>query len=342
MEKLSIFAVEKAIDCGLPSSAAAPHVVQSLPPHPERRTSEIPSVPRHRSPLVWWHVLSLDAPTVAGLWCWFFAASFHVKLHWFAIATIVLGTWCVYVADRLLDGWRVSDVTLLRERHWFYLRHRRFFGIAWLAATILLGYLILLRLRPAIRIDDVLLCVTGVGYFLVIHGLRRGGFRRGLARWFSKELAVGFLFALATAVPALALLRNSYPGRYGILLAAALAFGAGCWLNCVAIQVWEDDRERVPGNASLFRHMSNARSYALTGHVGNHLKAFAGIVAVSTACVTVIFLKTPAWPVFAAVTLSAGIFLWLIHYSGRFRVLHLRIAADAALLTPLLFLYFVR
>ena len=74
---------------------------------------------------VWWHLLSLDAPTVAVVWCWFFAAAFRVSLPPTALVTLALGTWCVYVADRLLDGWRSVDMTDLRDRHWFYLRHRK-------------------------------------------------------------------------------------------------------------------------------------------------------------------------------------------------------------------------
>ena len=114
---------------------------------------------------VWWHLLSLDAPTVAVVWCWFFAAAFGVSLPSTALVTLALGTWCVYVADRLLDGWRSVDMTDLRDRHWFYLRHRKPFVIAWIAAAAPLAYLILFRVQPAVRTDDIVLCLIGIGYF---------------------------------------------------------------------------------------------------------------------------------------------------------------------------------
>ncbi|MHB8303183.1 MAG: hypothetical protein ACYDC6_10165 [Acidobacteriaceae bacterium] len=281
-----------------------------------------PTRHRGRSPLVWWHLLSLDAPTIAVLWCWFFAAAFGIAFRWVVLPTLALGTWCVYVADRLLDGLRTADRTTLRERHWFYLRHRRFFTTAWIVAAAPLAYLLLMRVPGAVRTDDIALALIGATYFLLIHGPQP---RR--ARWFPKELAVGLLFAIATAIPAWARI----PADRGTLAAAIVAFGAACWLNCVAIQIWED--------AESSREF---RTGGLTRWLGQHLLAFAGVVGAAGLALTFLAARTPAWPLFAAVTLSALLFFILIRQSHRFSVLALRIAADAALLTPLLFLARVR
>ena len=303
------------------------------------RESIAPSTPGH-APWVWWHLLSMDAPTVAVLWCWFFAAAFGITFRWMVLPTLALGTWCVYIGDRLLDGLLSTETMILRDRHWFYVRHRRFFTGAWLLAAIPLIYLILTRVQRAVRNDDFLLGLIGASYFLVVHG-----FRRGLGRWFPKELAVGFLFAIATAVPAWA--RTGAGADHELLGAAVLAFGAVCWLNCVCIQVWEDAeaeqelaheilRSRPYGSG--FQARRSHASSGLTPWLGQHLTQFAALLAAASFAVAGLTASTPAWPLFLSVALSSSLFILLIRWRAKFSVLTLRIAADAALLTPVLFL----
>lgn len=300
---------------------------------------------------VWWHLFSLDAPTVAVVWCWFFGAVLGLHFSWVTLPTLALGTWCVYVADRLLDGWLSTDTATFRDRHWFYLRHRRPFVIAWLVAAIPLAYLIFFRAQPLIRTDDIILCLIGVAYFLLIHGRssptagsRRKSALRIFPNWFPKELAVGFLFAVATAVPAWARVtaERSLSMNCFFLIAAVFTFGAACWLNCVAIQVWEDaeaNREIVHTIlAGRSQQGSTTHPRGLTEFLGEHLTIFAvtiGVVSLGLAAITA---KNHFYPLFVSVTLSAVLFLALIRHSHRFNSLSLRIAADAALLTPLLFL----
>ena len=289
---------------------------------------------------VWWHLLSLDAPTVAVVWCWYFAAAFGVSLPPTALVTLALGTWCVYVADRLLDGWRSVDMTDLRDRHWFYLRHRKPFVIAWIAATIPLAYLVMFRVQPAVRTGDIVLCLIGIGYFLLIH-------HRSEDDRFSKELFVGFLFSIATAVPTWTRLHE---GR-GLLLTGIFTFGAACWLNCVAIQTWEDAEARREGVQNHFtaartrelRVQSNRVHHrALTDFLGNHLTVFALVIGMLALSLTCLPAGRAIWPLFIAVAASSLVFLALIHRTVRFSALSLRILADGALLTPLLFLLHLR
>ena len=68
---------------------------------------------------VHWHLLSLDAPTVAALWCWSFARVAHIDLPGEAPLLLALGTWLVYVADRILDGLDRAKHAHMRERHHF-------------------------------------------------------------------------------------------------------------------------------------------------------------------------------------------------------------------------------
>ncbi len=298
---------------------------------------------------MWWHFFSLDAPTVAVVWCWFFGTVFGLNFSWVTLPTLALGTWCVYVADRLLDGWRSTETAAMRDRHWFYLRHRRQFLIAWFVAAIPLAYLIFFQAQPPVRTDDIMLCLIGLGYFLLIHGR---SFKKGGARLFPycfpKELAVGFLFAVATAVPVWARVtaERSLPMDRSLLIAAIFTFGAVCWLNCVAIQVWEDaEANREVIHAILASHRQSGSTTGprgLTVFLGRHLAVFAigvGAISLTLAAITA---RSHLSPLFASVAFSAALFLGLIRYSHRFSALTLRIAADAALLTPLLFLLRVR
>ncbi len=301
------------------------------------RTSTAPGL-ASPAPWLWWHLLSLDAPTVAVVWCWFFGACFGLHFSWATLSTLALGTWTVYVADRLLDGWRSIDTFTLRDRHWFYLRHRKPFLIAWGFAAVPLAYMILLRVQPAVRIDDIVLCLAGIAYFLFIHGRLSVSSR---SRFFPKELAVGFLFAIATAVPAWARLHTDR----NLLLAAVLTFGAACWLNCVAIQTWEDAEaaQEIVHTILSATPLDPAppRPHGLTELLGQHLAAFAiAVCTLSLALATAV--GGDVRPLFVSVAISALLFFALIRYSHHFSALSLRIAADAALLTPLLFLLRVR
>lgn len=297
---------------------------------------------------VWWHLLSLDAPTVAVVWGWFFGAVFQVKLPWVTLPTLALGTWCVYVADRLLDGWRGADMAALRDRHWFTLRHRKSFLLAWVLAAAPLAYLIFFRVAPRVRADDILLCGIGIAYFLLVHsGASSGIGLRRLSTWFPKELAVGFLFAIATAVPTAA--RIFFPARqlgHTLLLSGAIfAFGAVCWLNCVAIQTWED-HER--GSEVIHAILSGPQSdpetsgHGWTRFLGRRLAVFSGFVCALSLAAALATMESRAGLLFFAIVLSAAIFLVLTRLSHRVSVLTLRIAADAALLTPLLFVLALR
>ena len=267
----------------------------------------------------WWHLLSLDAATVAALWCLAFARATGVHLPLLAPLLLFAGTWLIYVADRILDG--LHPHTVLRKRHYFYARHRSAFLPAAAIVSCILAWLILTRMQPSVRREDTLLFAAALVYFALVH-LRRA------EHWLPKEMAVGVIFAAATAVPAFARLG---PPRLR-LLAPVLLFAALCWLNCVAIESWERGLRSSGRQQSSPPHVS-------TRWVARHLRAVA-------ACLALAAILTPAAvPVRLALSLpvaaSACALFLLDAASPRLSPLHLRIAADAALLTPLPLLLFL-
>ena len=87
------------------SPAARPTL--SLVPKPELS-------PRH-SPLALWHLLSLDAPSVATVWTIAIAHAAGVDLPWTSAAAMFIAVWILYAADRLLDARLLEDVLVVEE-----------------------------------------------------------------------------------------------------------------------------------------------------------------------------------------------------------------------------------
>ena len=104
------------------------------------------------SPLALWHLLSLDAPTVAALWTLFVARSVHLMLPWTAPAAMFLAVWMIYAADRLLDArglasgsWQTGKLEtgpVLEARHHFHDRQRSGFFSGITIASVALAALL--------------------------------------------------------------------------------------------------------------------------------------------------------------------------------------------------------
>jgi hypothetical protein len=245
---------------------------------------------------------------VAALWCWAFGRAARLWLApWLPVA-LALGTWLFYVADRLLDA-RLSPESTLQERHRFHHRHRRWFlGVA---APVALALALLVARMPRSLIADY--CVLGALSLLYLGLVHLPARARGKSlRYFPKELVVALLFAAASALPAWDEARRRAMGmpRHHPLLLLCPIFAALCWLNCVAIEDWEQHRRgwRIQWLALLTIAASSAALFEL--------------------------MNRPARGLAVAAILSAAIFLALdrsrLTSTGR------RIAADLALLTPLI------
>ncbi len=281
----------------------------------ERRRAKLLGVP------IYWHFLSLDAPTIAVLWAWNFARSAQLHAHVSAISVLGIGTWLIYVADRLLDAQSAHRSLLennLRDRHFFHACHRRTFLIAAMAA--ILSLLLLIGIMPPVaRFEDAVLFAVSMVYFAIVHL----PFVR-IPRSFPREFAVGILFACATAVPAW----SQPESNHAMLLPSIMLFAGLCCLNCLAIEIWER-----PAGPS---HQFTIPSFAL---------------CVAAASATVILARHGSGParVAASALASALLILALDLFYRRFTdrtpghedsagfLLAMRIAADAALLTPVFF-----
>jgi hypothetical protein len=270
-------------------------------------------------PLALWHLLSLDAPTVAALWTWFIAYTNHIHLPFSSILAMAFAVWMLYAADRLMDARLLENGSLrhddLEARHYFHHRHRFAFLCGILLASIALSILLPQLDSSAIHLYLILGGFV-FGYFILIHASSIVATGRNAAPRIPKEIAVGLFFAAAIFIPTVARM----PNLRLMLLPSALLFAALCSLNCLFIYAWEHS---IPANA----HWITARAISNL-HLLTALFIAAGIL---------LGLAIPsAIPCSLASVAGATALLLLDRIRPRLSCLTLRASADAALLTPLL------
>ena len=287
------------------------------------RRSEAATVPFW----LWPTILSLDAPTIAIVWLALFAATFRVRPGWPVLTALGLWVWLIYVADRILDSLSEPPPSDEVPRHRFYRYHRRSvlicaFAVAVIAAIISFGWI-----QPAIRRDAIGLAILVGIYFAVTHLARPKG-----DRFWPKELLVAVLFAAGVCLPVWSLLG---PQRLSLIV-SFIFLVAVFWINTLAIECWESAPDRVSR-----RHLRSGISRALalrlapTGVGVTILAILAGVVGKFGAL-------PGAAPIYFAIAFSAHFLTILEMNGGRLSGPARRVLADAALLTPVLFLWSAR
>lgn len=270
-----------------------------------------------------WHLLSLDAPTVAVVWFFFVKRSSGQAFGLVTPAALYLAVWILYAADRLLDaqplGWpagagpaRLDDLEL---RHQFHYRHRSaFLALLGLASAVLV--FTLTRLPTAILAAESLLGLVLLPWLLKIH-------RSSLPRSLPKEFPVGLFFAASISIPILV----QSPALWPALFPGAALFAGVCTLNCLFLYAWEHPSDRT-------------RAHAATRWAVERLPALALGQLLTATAAAVLFplfsssgLRAVPW----ACAFSTALLLFLHKYRGRVEALRLRALADLVLLTPLLF-----
>jgi hypothetical protein len=276
-------------------------------------------LPKRPNPLDLWHLLSLDAPTVAALWTWFIASTNHIHLPASSIAAMFIAVWTLYASDRLLDARLLSlhplDTGTLEARHYFHHRQRSAFIAGVLLASIALAILLPHLTPEAIRLYLILGGFV-FAYFILIHVTQS-------AHRLPKEFAVGICFAAATFIPTVA----RQPHLRLSLIPPAALFAALCSLNCLFIFAWEHDSKHTI-------------THPITSAALRYLPQFATTLTIAGLGLCFLDRRTP-WHIAAACTVSLVLLQLLHHYRRQIPAVTLRAAADLALTTPLLFLPFL-
>ena len=266
-----------------------------------------------------WHLSSLDAPSVAVVWALAFASIARVHLQIWVLLLVALGTWTVYVGDRLLDSRRAiraHELDTLRERHFFHWRYRSILLPLAFCSAAAVAILIVQRMPTVIRHRNSVLAAAALMYFSGVHSSAR--IPRWLRRMASKELLVGVLFTAGCLSPAVWGMRS--PGNSVLLawplLLCGIYFAALAWCNCSAIECWESNHRRW--NADF-----TAGSLAIAG---------------SAIALALSFGHLQAAQLVLAGALSCFLLLMLDGWRMRVSALTLRALADVVLLTPVLLL----
>lgn len=306
-----------------------------------------------QTPLVLWHLLSLDAPTIATLWTWFLARANHIHLPAASLAAMFLAVWTLYAADRLLDARLLNDNPLeastLEPRHLFHHRYRTAFLIAITAASALLAAILPSLYPPAMRLYLILATLLSA-YFILIHVALT-------THRLPKELAVGIFFAAATFIPTIA--RN--PALRLPLLPSALLFANLASLNCLFIYAWEhepntthpnpahpDPAHPDPADPDHLHpdsfdpdHLHRDTAHPTTTFALRYKSLLLATVAITGATLALLQ-RTAPWQIPTACTLAALLLLILHALRHKIPATPLRAAADLALATPLLLMPLLR
>jgi hypothetical protein len=185
-------------------------------------------------------------------------------------------------------------------RHEFYRRHWRTVLPIWSAVLAFSGWLAWTRLSSSLFQQGVVVLAMVAVYFGAVH-LTPAALRQA---W-PKEAAVAVLFALGASLAAWNQIRSAED------VETILLFSCLCWINCVAIEQWEGQK---------------AGGWPID------------MAAIGVAMAALILLHQHRPVLSAAETASALAFVFLDRARNRFTADALRVLADVALLSPILFL----
>jgi hypothetical protein len=255
-------------------------------------------------------VLSLDAAAVAVCWQWLFAKSFQVAITPAILFVTGACVWMIYAADHLLD---VRSGTLCTARHRFMARHRGGFLIA--AAVVFTSAAVASTRFPFSLWRGAVELTFIVGVYLAL--VHRGGEK--VRRYWPKEFAIGAVFAAGSTIATWS--SGATPVR---VWPSVALFAASCTLNCCAVDYWEWQTNRV-----LLRYPHRA-----TRWVARRFVPYA--ISIVTGGALLLFFAPNAVVVAA---MASAVLLMVV--GARRKSLSpelVRLLADAALLTPVLFL----
>lgn len=234
---------------------------------------------------------------------------------------LCLATWLCYVGDRTQDARSAREDSELRARHRFYGRwwrtQRSSLVVLVSLATIACAATGLFGLSLPLFVDYVALTLASLLYFAWVHSGRERN-----ARIVAKEAAVAIIFALGCILPAWSAASNFLRSQ---LVPAGVLFALLCWLNCVAIERWEG------------RGIVGLRAHPSTRWAARHLNGLLIASALTAAALAgwrhAVGRPTALAPYLAcAFLLLAALERWRVRLS----IDSLRIFADVALLTPLI------
>lgn len=186
----------------------------------------------------WWlwpNLLGLDAVMVAVTWQLFLTREAEVPLPATTLLTLATTVWAIYLFDRWSDV--QSKPIEATDRHQFAWHHRRAFLIGIVLNLLFAGFLTV-NFLPASHLRIGLVLASGCAVYLL--AVACGRFPAGWPG--ARELVVGTLFALGSAIPLLA----EGPRLPADWCLGILVFAGLCTGNGILIHRWEHPDSAQP------------------------------------------------------------------------------------------------
>ena len=298
------------------------------------------------------NLLSLDAPLVAVVWMWMLARALRVEyVHAAAWWVLAISIWCVYVVDRLFDGWRHPHLREESPRHAFHWRWR------WVLMVLVAGgggycvyqsLYVLPRSMFSAGLVAIMMCVV---YFVLTY-------IQGREVPYVKNLFAGLIFAMGVGIPvnaanagllvsdfndviyafndpeAIGILHKLWNGvwNFGIMSLRTLVvifhecremliFALLCMMNITAIDLWE--------RAEAATDEETAYGHEVTLTFGLVVLAAGSLVFAA------MYADEYSKPFYYAIMVAAAVLQGVNHFRERFSPNAQRVLADIALLVPL-------
>ncbi|MBT8044830.1 MAG: hypothetical protein KJO79_07760 [Verrucomicrobiae bacterium] len=301
---------------------------------------------QRRHPIwLWPNLLSMDAPLVALAWMWMLAQALRVEyIQTAAWVVLPASIWCVYVMDRLIDGWLHPEVRGSSPRHLFHWRWRWVMLIlALIVGSISMYYAmyVLSRSMFSAGLVSLLLC----GFYFLLALVRTGDVP------YAKNFLAGMIFAMGIGIPVNAanaqllvtdlndvIYAFKHTGmvdaiwNFGRMVLSTIlvifyhcrevwVFGLLCMMNITAIDLWE--KAEVADNEMVGIRQEQTLTLGLIILAGGSL-VFAAMYA-----------DQYSKPFFYAVMVAAATLQLINHYRDRFSMKSLRVLADVAMFVPI-------
>lgn len=297
------------------------------------------------------NLLSLDAPLVALAWMWMLARALRVEYIetacWWVLPVAV---WCVYVVDRVLDGWRHPELREISPRHMFHWENRWPLLMLAIAAAMVCGYNSLYVLSRSVFSAGLVAIIICAIYFLVTI------YRTKEVPYF-KNVMAGMIFAMGVGIPVNAANANLLVAdfndviyafqnigvwngvwNFGLMMLTTFmliftgskevwVLGLLCIMNITAIDIWEQ-ADIVDDEEVIYSHESSL-NLGLIFLAGGAL-VFAAMLA-----------DDYSKPFFYAVMVSAALLQQLNHLRKKISLDGLRVLADVAMIVPLFLFFFM-
>ncbi len=268
----------------------------------------------------WPNLIGLDSPIVAVCWQAMFAKISGADLPWFIHLILGLSTWCIYLADRIID---VSPKRhqATTSRHRFTQRHIRGL-IAILIIVSICNLVLIIQYLPQKLLITGLITLGLIGIYYLIRLTQL----TNIITLIPREVMCGMLFALGCAIAPHAYATHPWIITPTLFIPIIL-FGMVCSSNCILISLWEKEADSIASDPSIMTTHSNFIPYLSST-----------LTCLTAASTTLAYFFH--WQALLSVALSAILLRLALHHQNRISPLNLRVLADAVLLTPLIFMGF--